>query len=297
MIRVNVICGGTSDERAVSLRSGQAVADALREAGYKVQVLDTVDSDERIMDCDVVFPVLHGAGGEDGTFQERLEKLGASFVGSSAEASRLCMDKAVYRDKMIAAGFLMAEGTVVTAAEYAQHPLAAKPHVLKPIDGGSTIDTYIIRDTTLRNDATIAEGFNRHERLLLEELIIGTEITVGVLGNAALPVIEIVPPDNQEFDYENKYNGKTQELCPPENVSEQVQYEAQRQAVAIHQAAGCRDFSRTDFIITPDAKFYLLETNTIPGMTAQSLYPKMARTAGIPFPQLVDQLVQMALSR
>jgi D-alanine-D-alanine ligase len=120
---------------------------------------------------------------------------------------------------------------------------------------------------------------------------------VGVLGKQALPVIEIIPPAGGEFDYENKYNGKTQELCPPVHVAEDLQRQAQNLAEQIHSAAGCRDMSRTDFIIRNDGSIYLLETNTIPGMTSQSLYPKMAATAGISFPDLCDRLVQMALSR
>lgn len=260
-------------------------------------MLDTTNSDEEIIACDVVFPVLHGVGGEDGELQARLEHHGASFVGTGSEGSRTCLDKALYREKMRELGYRMAEGAIVDESAYAAHPLSKKPHVLKPIDGGSTIDTYIARDVEHIDSAKITEYFSRHPHMLIEELIIGDEITVGVLGDAALPIIEIIPPTNEEFDYENKYNGKTQELCPPEHVSAAVQRRAQELTVAIHQAAGCRDFSRTDFIVTPDETFYLLETNTIPGMTAQSLYPKMAAAAGLSFPQLADRLVQFALSR
>lgn len=297
MANIHVVCGGDSSEREVSLRSGNAVAEALRTIGHEVTVLDTSDSDEAICTCDVVFPVLHGVGGEDGQLQARLEKCGVRFVGTGSVASQLCMNKAAYREKMLEAGFLMAQGTVVTKDSYGEHSLSRAPHVLKPIDGGSTIDTYIVRDATNIDQSLVADYFSRHEQMILEELIVGDEITVGVLGEKALPVIEIIPPQNEDFDYENKYNGKTQELCPPLHVAEHVQQKAQELTVAIHKLAGCRDFSRTDFIVTANEKYYLLETNTIPGMTGQSLYPKMAATAGIAFPELCDQLTQMALNR
>lgn len=297
MAKVHVVCGGISSEREVSLRSGNAVAHALRETGYEVAVLDTTDADEAICDCDVVFPVLHGVGGEDGELQARLEARGARFVGSGSETSRVCLDKSLYRDKMRELGFLMADGAVLTEPEYTDHPLAQKPHVIKPIDGGSSIDTMVVRDVTQLDRGKLAEYFSKHPRMIVEELIQGTEITVGVLGDQALPIIEIIPPADQEFDYDNKYNGATQELCPPVHVPEDIQQAAQDLTTKIHRAAGCRDLSRTDFIIAVGDVFYLLETNTIPGMTGQSLYPKMAATAGLSFPELCDQLVKMALPR
>lgn len=297
MPKVNVICGGQSSEREVSLRSGRAVTEALRAANYEVKVLDTTDSDINIKDCDVVFPVLHGVGGEDGTIQARLETLGSRFVGTDSAGSRLCMDKAAYSKKMTSLGFLMPKGDLASGETYRANPLSKAPHILKPIDGGSTIDTYIVRRASDVDLARVEEYFSRHPQMIIEELIVGDEITVGILGDRSLPVIEIIPPANEEFDYENKYNGKTQELCPPEHVSNSLQQKAQKLAERIHRAAGCRDMSRSDFIINTSGQIYLLETNTIPGMTNQSLYPKMAATAGISFPELCNQLVQMALSR
>lgn len=298
MMKINVVCGGTSDERDVSLRSGNAVAEALRQKGHAVEILDTSDSDARIVRCDVVFPVLHGVGGEDGQFQARLEKTGVPFVGSGSEASRLCMDKSLYRQAAQAAGFLMAEGRVVNEEGYTNDPLAKQPHVLKPIDGGSSIDTLIVRDPRSIDRQLVRDMYSRHRTMLLEQLITGTEVTVGVLADNALPVIEIIPPSDEEFDYKNKYNGKTQELCPPEHVTEALQEAAQALTLRVHTALGCRDLSRTDFIIEQDSnELYLLETNTIPGMTGQSLYPKMAAAAGMDFESLCDQLAEMALLR
>jgi D-alanine-D-alanine ligase len=139
-------------------------------------------------------------------------------------------------------------------------------------------------------------ALDKHQRLLLEALIAGTEITVGMLGEQPLPVIEIIPPEHGEFDYENKYNGQTQELCPPVHVSPELQQAAQQLAQQVHELCGCRDFSRTDIIIDAEQQLWVLEINTIPGMTDQSLLPKAASVAGITMPQLVDRLVEQALS-
>jgi D-alanine-D-alanine ligase len=132
--------------------------------------------------------------------------------------------------------------------------------------------------------------------MLLEELIEGTEITVPILGDQALPVIEIIPPQGKEFDYENKYNGTTQELCPPQHVSAEKQQEAQRLAEKIHKAAGVRHLSRTDIIIDENGKLWVLELNTIPGLTDQSLFPKAAAAAGINMQQLMQKFLDMIVS-
>ncbi|MDQ3123073.1 MAG: D-alanine--D-alanine ligase [bacterium] len=296
-MKVNVICGGQSKEREISLRSGNAVASALSASGHTVKILDSSATIEELADCDVVFPVLHGVGGEDGTLQRRLEDHGIKFVGSGSEASSLCMDKVAYRHKMIGLGFDLAEGYAYNFEQYNGSNLSKQPHVVKPIDGGSSIDTIIIRQTKQQISSEVKELFKIYDKLLVESLIVGDEITVGVLGESALPVIEIIPPQNGEFDYENKYNGKTQELCPPENVSQQDQLASQSLAERVHEATDCSDFSRTDFILQSDGKLILLETNTIPGMTEQSLFPKMAAKTGLTMPELTDKLVRMSVER
>ncbi|MFA5003808.1 MAG: D-alanine--D-alanine ligase [Candidatus Saccharimonadales bacterium] len=298
MAKVHVICGGDSAEREVSLRSGDAVTRALKEADYKVQLLDSATATiDEIIDCDVVFPVLHGAGGEDGELQAELEKHAAKYVGSDPKASQLCFDKWQYRQAIEAADLPVAVGALVQAHDYHKHPLAQEYFVLKPLKGGSSIDTHVVRDPSDIPYDLIADTFGNYPTMLIEELIIGTELTVGILGQTPLPVIEIIPPIDGEFDYENKYNGATQELCPPKHVSKAIQQKAQALALKAHKLAGCRDLSRTDIMVDKSGKLYLLETNTIPGMTDRSLFPKMAATAGITMPELCQQLVEMALSR
>lgn len=246
---------------------------------------------------DVVFPALHGATGEDGAIQKMLEDWRVTFVGSDSQASALCFDKDRFRKFMLEQGIMVPRGEVVSAEEFEKSDLRTKPFVLKPIDGGSSIDTLIVRRTTALDLRKVRDVFARHSQMLLEELIEGTEITVGILGEQALPVIEIIPPESGEFDYENKYNGATEELCPPRNVSEDLQQKAQEIALRAHKLCGCCDLSRSDFIIDKSGEIYLLEINTLPGMTAQSLFPKAANAAGLSMEELCEQLTQAALRR
>jgi D-alanine-D-alanine ligase len=299
--RVLVLAGGDSEERAVSLRSGAAVQAALQASGYKVSVADPADGLPRLLSdmksVDVVFPALHGTGGEDGQLQQFLEQNGIKFVGSGSKASELCWDKVRYSDLLKEQGILIPDTSLLDYERFRTSPLAKQPFVLKPNKGGSSIDTIIVRDPSQQNEDLIKQAFEKHGQLLLQPLIAGVEITVGILGKQSLPVIEIVPPVDQEFDYENKYNGASQELCPPEHVSQANQTEAQSFAEHIHQLCGCRDMSRTDIIISQDDKLYVLETNTIPGLTGQSLFPKAAAVAGIKMTDLCDRLVRAALAR
>jgi D-alanine-D-alanine ligase len=298
MASVIVLAGGSSDEREISLRSGAAVAEALRGKGHEVQELDPAQPlpPETLAKAEVVFPVLHGAGGEDGSLQKQLDELHVSYVGSGVAASELCFDKWRYKQFIKSHGLPVPRGEIVTVDTFWQFSLVSQPFVFKPYDGGSSVDTYLHRSGQVPKE-TIADIFTRHPKMLLEELVEGTEITVSVLGDKALPVIEIIPPSGGEFDYENKYNGKSQELCPPQHVDAKLQKKAQELALAAHKLCGCRDFSRTDIMINASGRMYILETNTIPGMTGQSLFPKAAKTAGITMEGLCDRLVQMALRR
>jgi D-alanine-D-alanine ligase len=301
MTSVVVLSGGTSDEREVSLRSGAAVVEALKQKGYEVTSADPADGFEKLAPvlkaCDVVFLALHGKSGEDGTLQHQLEELGVSYVGSDSQASTLCFDKWEYSKLLEARNIPTPITELVDEDGFAQSKMIREPFVLKPNDGGSSIDTFIVRNPASFQLATTHDTFRRHSEMLLQVLVEGTEITIGMLGNEPLPVIEIVPPADQEFDYANKYNGKTQELCPPKHVSAEVQQEAQALAHRIHQLCDCRDMSRTDMLIRPDNSLCVLETNTIPGLTNQSLLPKAAAVAGYDMPTLVDKLVQAALHR
>jgi D-alanine-D-alanine ligase len=295
MSTVVVLGGGNSPEREVSLRSAKSVATALETAGFRVAQLDPANADLSGIPRDdvIVFPILHGAGGEDGIIQQELESLGLPYLGSDSQASAICFDKGKTRLAMKEAGLPIARGDVVTADTYPNNPLALEPHVLKVTTGGSSIGTYIVKDPDAIDQAKVDEIFQLGSEAVIEQLVMGVEITVPVLGKRALPVIEIRPPADAEFDYENKYNGATAELCPPESIDQATQQRAQTLAEQTQQALGCRHLSRTDMIVRPNGEFILLEINTMPGMTDQSLYPKAAAVAGLSMPQLMKLFVSM----
>jgi D-alanine-D-alanine ligase len=296
-MKVLVLLGGASSEREVSLRSGAAVRDALTDGGHEVLVYDPKEGNEGLHEyaskVDCVFPILHGKGGEDGTIQAELEKLGFKYLGADSKVSKLCFDKELFKQMLNKLSILTPKSELVTKNSIQYSPLLQKPYVLKPVDGGSSVDTFMIRDP--KNQSYNLNVFDHYQLMLVEELIEGTEITIPVLGDQALPVIEIIPPVGKEFDYENKYNGATQELCPPQHVSTEKQQEAQRLSEQIHKAAGVRHLSRTDIIIDHEGKLWVLELNTIPGLTDQSLFPKAAAIAGINMQQLVQKFLDMVV--
>jgi D-alanine-D-alanine ligase len=297
-MKILVLLGGISNEREVSLRSGRAVADALKSSGHEVLEYDPQQGMQGLagfvgkVDC--VFPILHGRGGEDGAVQVDLEKLGFKYLGSNSQVSKLCFEKSEFKKILNKLSIDTPNSELVTRLSIGNSPLLRNPYVLKPLNGGSSLDAFIIRNPGDRTyDPRI---FDHYQLMLLEQLIDGTEITVPVLGSTALPVIEIIPPQNQEFDYENKYNGETQELCPPQHVDAAKQQEAQKLAETIHTQVGARHLSRTDIIIDREGKMWVLELNTIPGLTEQSLFPKAAAVAGINMQQLVQKFLDLVMS-
>ncbi|HSX47222.1 MAG TPA: D-alanine--D-alanine ligase [Patescibacteria group bacterium] len=300
MARVIVLAGGNSNEREVSIRSGSAVASALKQQGHQVKLIDPKREYnlyiKEFKKVDVIFPALHGMGGEDGSLQELLEQNKIKFVGSDSKSSRLCFDKFAYYNFLKNHKILMPLTELVDYEEFINSKLGRNPFVIKPNDGGSSIDTLIIRDVSKINQNEIKELFSRYDKLILQELIEGNELTVAVLGDKSLPVIEIIPPMDQEFDYSNKYNGRTKELCTPINVNLDNQKLTQELALKVHNLCGCRDLSRTDIMLGENRKQYVLETNTIPGLTDQSLVPKSAAVSGIKMTRLCDELIKFALT-
>ena len=295
-MNILVLGGGDSPEREVSLRSAKSVATAARAAGFQVSEADPAEGLEvldRIHESTIVMPVLHGAGGEDGSIQAELEKRHLPFLGSDSRSSADSFDKAVTRRKLEAAGLPVAKGAVVGKGSYAGHSLSKKPHVLKVSRGGSSIGTLIVRDTASINKEDIDKLFALDDEAILEELVDGPEVTIPILDKQALPVIEIRPPQGLEFDYENKYNGMSAEICPPETISKDVQQKVQNMAEEVHRVMGCRHLSRVDIMIDKNSDLYVLEINTIPGLTDQSLYPKSASAAGLDMPGLVKRFVEL----
>ena len=266
-----------------------------------------VPAGQRKQRLDVCFVAIHGQWGEDGTIQGMLELLGIPYVGSGVLASALAMDKVMAKTVLAAHGMDVPAGIVASRtgwSEERESTLARAedlgfPLVVKPVRQGSSVGVVMV-DAAKDLPAAIDSGFTLDDRVMVEERLHGTELTVGVIGNGvslrALPVIEIATKA-EFFDYRAKYDpALTDEICPA-RISDDLAARVQQVALAAHTALGCRDMSRTDMIATADGRIVVLEVNTIPGMTANSLLPKAARVAGIDFGELCSMLIEAALAR
>jgi len=330
---ITVLTGGSTPERDVALAGAAQVVSALREQGFDVAVVDTVSgplSDDRerelliptvgktpptdetlarlasqelgaaltelpeIRDADLVFPVLHGRQGEGGEVQAILERAGVPFVGSDHVGSEQAMDKDVAKRLFRNAGVPTASWLVWPAKEGEIEDLGF-PLIVKPSKVGSTVGLTMVHAMDAVGPA-VAVAKRYDDQVLLEEFLPGREFTVGVLGDAALAVGEIIPVHDL-FDYECKYTpGMTQEIFPAD-VPDDLETEMRALAIRAHEALGLRDFSRVDFRLGADGRPYCLEVNTLPGLTATSLLPQSAAAVGIPFGELCTRICQLALGR
>jgi D-alanine-D-alanine ligase len=296
--RVAVLLGGWSAEREVSLSSGKGCAEALREKGYDVVEIDPPRDPAQFAALltprpDVVFNALHGRGGEDGHIQAMLNIMGIPYTHSGLLASAVAMDKPMAKAVFAAAGLPVIEGRMATREEILAQSVMAAPYVVKPSNEGSSVGVIIMRQGENRS---IAAG-ELKDTMLVERFIPGRELTVAVMGDRALGVIEILVHGTW-YDYEAKYStGGSAHICPAD-LPETVYAEAERIAVAAHQALGCRGVSRADFRYDDTAgspgRLYLLEVNTQPGMTPTSLVPDAARAAGISYAELCAWMVEGA---
>ncbi len=297
-MKVLVIGGGISSERDVSLRSSKSVYQATLNLKLDSEYYDWHGDkewlNENLKRFNVVLPILHGIGGEDGRIQSMLDACNSKYLGSGIATSELCFNKNLLKNELTKHSILTPASSVVDLDSYTKHALTLNPHVLKPIDGGSSLDNIIMKKPSDKNSEIVEKLFKKHNKMLLEEFIEGTEITVPILDGYDMPVVEIVPPEGGTFDYKNKYNGKTEELIPPSNVTPDAQQISKDIARRIHKLANCRHISRTDIIIV-DNKFYVLEINTMPGMTDQSVFPKAAASVGLNFDKLVEHLINLAV--
>ncbi len=302
--KVAVLKGGVSAEREISLVTGEQVEDALREAGFSVVSIDTGEPGfiDRIQDCgaDVAFICLHGRFGEDGTIQGLLDLIGMPYVGSGVMASAVGMDKAMSKAVFGAHGLLTPRHVCVRRDEPVDTTVLAGDiggHcVVKPVREGSALGVTIVHGAD-ELPAALEEAFRYDDDVLVEEFVEGVEVTVGVLGTRephSLPTLEIVPV-NEFYDFDAKYTPGHSDHIIPARVSEKANTECERVAIEAHKALGCAGVSRVDVIVTPDDEIYVLEVNTIPGMTKTSLLPDAARAAGIEFPELCTLLVTGAL--
>jgi D-alanine-D-alanine ligase len=295
-LKITVMLGGPSAEREVSLRSGAAVAEALRTLGHTVIEVDPRDEGwELPPNTAVAFLALHGTYGEDGTVQRRLEVLGVPYTGCDPEASRIAFDKHLTKNRCLAAGVPTARFVLVDSPN-ARWPRGWNPPVvLKPVRQGSSVGLQFVERVADWSQA-LAEAMRHDARVLMEEKICGREVTVAILGNEPLPAVEIRPASGV-YDYRSKYTaGATEYLCPaPFDAAETGRIQAA--ALAAFQAIGGRDFARVDMMVRQNGGLAVLEVNTLPGMTATSLLPKAAAAAGIGFAELCQRMVDLALKR
>lgn len=306
--KIVVLMGGPSTEREVSLRTGEAIYQALSAKGCQVTTLELdrdVAAKLQAERPDIVFIAVHGKYGEDGVVQGVLDLLDIPYTGSGVLASALAMDKAMSKKIFMASGvptpvatFFGAEDRAAGSLELSKRVLAdfTLPVVVKAATQGSSIGVTIV-DSPDRLAAAIDEAFAYSETVVVEQFIAGREVTVTVLGNEypeALPIIEIAPKTGR-YDYQSKYTKGATEYIVPARLSPEVYAALQKSAVTAHRALGCKGVSRVDFIVTAEGEFYALEVNTIPGMTETSLVPKAAAAAGMEFGDFLLRLIDLAV--
>lgn len=306
-LKIAVVAGGWSKERQVSLRSGDAVFRALNRSRYEVNRFDPQDDLDLLVslkrEIDLAFVLLHGRYGEDGCFQGFLDVLGIPFVGSGVLSSAMALNKKVAKEAYRRGGLLVARDVLLHRGETQSleelERTLGLPVVVKPVSEGSSIGVSVCRAGEELH-AGIQEAFRYDSEVIVEEYIGGREVTCCVVGNReleTLPLVEIVPHQKfRFFDYEAKYTpGATREVCPAplgEPLAERIRGVGR----AAHRTLECSVWSRTDMIVREE-EIYVLETNTIPGMTENSLFPLAARAAGITFPELLDRLITFSLEQ
>ncbi len=298
--KIGVLMGGLSSERTVSLASGTAVLNALKEKGYHAVSIDVGrDAAEKIHDSsiDAAFIALHGKFGEDGAVQGMLEVMGIPYTGSGILASALGMNKTVSKEIFRAKGLLVGPYEVVykgtrdsipSVFDALEFPAVVKPHA----EGSSVGISLVFKKEDIAPAIDLA--FQYSDEVLIEKFIQGKEVQVGILGSRALGAIEIVPK-RAFYDYAAKYEQGMSDHFFPARISDSAYAKTLEAGLAAHRAIGCRGYSRVDFIIDESEAPYILEVNTLPGMTATSLLPEIAKGVGISFPDLVEEIMRLAV--
>lgn len=291
--KIGVLLGGLSAEREVSLKSGAGVLQALQERGYRAVAIDVGRDLAQVLvreGIEVAFVCLHGRYGEDGAVQGLMELLSIPYTGSGVLASALAMDKIFAKKVFAASGLTVAPYLVLSRGESVepeQLPFGL-PAVVKPAREGSSVGVGIVKSREQFAPA-VADAFRYDREILVEQFIKGREIQVGVLSDRAIGAIEIVPK-NEFYDYEAKYTDGMATHIMPAPLPPALYAKVLEQGEEAHRALGCSGYSRVDFLVTDSGDCFLLEVNTLPGMTALSLLPEIAQGAGIPFPELVERI-------
>lgn len=290
---VAVLMGGPGAERDVSLRSGAAVCKALGSAGAVVSAVDVVGREfELTAGTELVFNMIHGTFGEDGDLQAVLDSMEMPYTGEGVAGSRLAFDKIESKQCFDSAGVPSPAWEIVSAG---QSPTLPLPVVIKPPREGSSVGVHLVRDEASVAPA-LEDCLSRRQDALVEALISGRELTVGILGDRALPIIEIVPTDGF-YDYEHKYTkGGSNYFCPAD-LPAAVAAAVQNAAMAAHRSLGLEVYSRVDVLLDAENNPFVLEVNTIPGMTETSLLPKAAAAVGISFSALCEEIAILSLAK
>jgi D-alanine-D-alanine ligase len=302
--KIGVLMGGRSTEREISLKSGRAMEASLRRQGCQVAAIDVTENaahEIRQEKIELAVIALHGRFGEDGAIQGLLEIMGIPYTGSGVLASAIGMNKSMTKRLLQYHGIPTPRFALVRRTDRPdslQSELPAGfdlPVVVKPTTQGSTVGVTIVRDSG-QIPAAYADAFRYDAEILIEEYIQGHEITAGIVEEEALPLIEIVPKE-EFYNFEAKYTKGMTEYIIPARLSKEITREVQRLALKTHQALGCEGYSRVDFRVDPQGRPYVLEINTLPGMTETSLLPKAALAAGMDYDALVARLVKTALKK
>src|SRR5437016_1981711 len=297
--KIAVLMGGPGSERDVSLATARGVAKALRSSGAEVFEIDVHDENFDLpKDIDLAFVAIHGTFGEDGQLHQILENRGVPYTGDGVQESRNAFDKIESKKKFEAAGGTTPRWQVIAANEKPTLPL---PLVIKPPRQGSTVGVYIIKDAD-KLETALAEARTFDRQLLVEEFVPGRELTIGILGNQVLPILEIIPKGGF-YDFTNKYpflnpqaGGGAQHVCPAKIDPDKTK-EIQDLAFGAYRALGLQVYSRVDVILSETGQPFVLEINTIPGMTEASLLPEAAAAAGISYVDLCTRIIALSRAR
>ncbi|MGH8047186.1 MAG: D-alanine--D-alanine ligase [Chthoniobacterales bacterium] len=291
--QIAVLMGGPGAERAVSLNSGGAVAKALRSLGMNVIEIDVSDPHFEIPEgTDLAFNIIHGTFGEDGQIQSILDARGIPYTGEGEVGSRLAFDKIASKHRFVAAGVPTPKWEIV---QKGSAPTLTLPFVVKPPREGSSVGVHIVHDTVAL-DAALEDCFERDHEVLVEEFVQGSELTVGIVGDEAFPIVEIVPKVDF-YSYENKYTKGASDYYCPARLDAETTRRVQEAALAAHRSLGLEVYSRVDVLLDNAGNPHVLEVNTIPGMTETSLLPKGAAAVGINFAQLCERIARLSLQK
>ena len=290
-LHLAVLMGGPGSEREVSLRSGAAVARAFRGAGYRVSEVDVKGPDFELPDgSDLCINMIHGTFGEDGQIQAILDRRGVAYTGEGESASRIAFDKLASKELFVRAGVPTPRSEVIAPGA---KPTLALPIVVKAPREGSSVGVHLVREAG-QLEAALADCANLDREILIEELVEGRELTVGVVGDRAMAVVEIRPHEGF-YDYAHKYTKGASEYFCPAPLDEATTRRVQETALAAHRALGLEVYSRVDILLRADGELFVLEANTIPGMTETSLLPKAAAAVGIDFLSLCEEIARLSL--